>query len=64
MEAIHNLMHTKTIIIIAHRISTIRECDMIYLMEHGCITSNGTYNELLQDSAQFRALAKAGDIKE
>jgi ABC-type multidrug transport system fused ATPase/permease subunit len=58
MEAIHNLMHTKTIIIIAHRISTIRECDMIYLMERGRITADGTYDELLQNNAQFRALAK------
>jgi len=63
MEAIHSLMHTKTIIIIAHRISTIQECDVIYLMERGCITANGTYGELLQNNAQFRALAKAGDNK-
>jgi ABC-type multidrug transport system fused ATPase/permease subunit len=59
MEAIHNLMHTKTIIIIAHRLSTIRECDVINLMEQGRITASGTYDELLQNSAQFRALAKA-----
>jgi len=61
MDAIHNLMHTKTIIIIAHRLSTIRECDAIYLMEQGKITASGTYDELLQNSAHFRALAKAGD---
>jgi ABC-type multidrug transport system fused ATPase/permease subunit len=59
MEAIHNLMHTKTIIIIAHRISTIQECDVIYLMEHGCITAEGTYEKLLQNNTQFKALAKA-----
>ena len=61
MDAIHNLMHTRTIIIIAHRLSTIRECDAIYLMEHGRITASGSYEELLQNNAQFRALAKAGD---
>jgi len=63
MDAIHNLMHTKTIIIIAHRLSTIRECDAIYLMEKGRITASGTYEELLQNSVQFRALAKAGGNK-
>jgi len=63
MDAIHNLMHTKTIIIIAHRLSTIRECDSIYLMEQGRITASGSYEELLQNSAQFRALAKSGDKK-
>jgi ABC-type multidrug transport system fused ATPase/permease subunit len=63
MDAIHNLMHTRTVIIIAHRLTTIQECDSIYLMEQGRITTNGTYDELLQNNAQFRALAKAGDKK-
>jgi ABC-type multidrug transport system fused ATPase/permease subunit len=60
MDAIHNLIHAKTIIIIAHRISTVRECDMIYLMEKGCITARGTYDELIQTSSRFRAMAKVG----
>jgi len=63
MDAIRSLMHTKTIIIIAHRLSTIKECDVIYLMEQGRITARGTFEELLENSAQFRALAKAGDKK-
>ena len=63
MDAIHNLIHTKTIIIIAHRLSTIRKCDTIYLMEQGRITASGTYDALLQNNAQFRALAKTGDKK-
>jgi ABC-type multidrug transport system fused ATPase/permease subunit len=58
MDAIHNLMHTKTIVIIAHRISTIQECDVIYLMEQGRIIASGRYGELLETSPQFRALAK------
>jgi ABC-type multidrug transport system fused ATPase/permease subunit len=58
MEAIHNLMHTKTIIIIAHRLSTIKECDVIYLMEHGRIIAQGTYEELLENNSKFRAMAK------
>ncbi|MDR2186288.1 MAG: ABC transporter ATP-binding protein/permease [Treponema sp.] len=58
MDAIHNLMHSKTIIIIAHRISTVRECDMICLMEKGRIIARGTYDELLMENAHFRAMAK------
>jgi ABC-type multidrug transport system fused ATPase/permease subunit len=58
MDAIHNLMHSKTIIIIAHRISTVRECDMICLMEKGQITARGTYDELLETNPHFRAMAK------
>jgi ABC-type multidrug transport system fused ATPase/permease subunit len=58
MDAIHNLTHSKTIIIIAHRISTVRECDMICLMEKGCIVDRGTYNELIETNPHFRAMAK------
>jgi ABC-type multidrug transport system fused ATPase/permease subunit len=58
MDAIHNLMHTKTIIIIAHRITTVRECDMICLMEQGRIVAQGSYDELLGTSERFRAMAK------
>lgn len=35
MDAIYTLMHTKTIIMIAHRISTVQPCDRIYIMERG-----------------------------
>jgi ABC-type multidrug transport system fused ATPase/permease subunit len=58
MDAIHNLMHSKTIIIIAHRISTVRECDMICLMEKGQIMARGPYDELMENNPHFRAMAK------
>jgi ABC-type multidrug transport system fused ATPase/permease subunit len=63
MEAIHNLMHLKTIIIIAHRISTIRECEMICVMEKGKIITQGSYDELIQTSVEFRAMAKKVTVK-
>ena len=55
MDAIHNLMHTKTIILIAHRITTVRECDLICLMERGRIVACGRYDELLRSNERFRA---------
>jgi ABC-type multidrug transport system fused ATPase/permease subunit len=58
MDAIHNLLHSKTIILIAHRISTVRECDVIYLMDHGHIVDQGSYDDLMESSAKFRAMAK------
>jgi ABC-type multidrug transport system fused ATPase/permease subunit len=58
MDAIHNLMHFKTIIIIAHRISTVRECDMICLMEKGRIIARGVYDELMENSPHFRTMEK------
>lgn len=58
LEAIRSLAHQKTIIIIAHRLSTVRECDVIYLLEHGKIVDQGAYQELLASNQQFRKMAK------
>jgi ATP-binding cassette, subfamily B, bacterial PglK len=46
MEAIDRLMGTKTIILIAHRLSTLRNCDTIFLIERGEIVDQGSYAEL------------------
>lgn len=59
MEAVHNLGHAKTIVMIAHRLSTVRDCDVIFMMEHGRVVASGTYDELLDNNRQFRALAGA-----
>jgi len=48
----------KTIIIIAHRLTTVKDCDIIYLVDKGKITGQGTYDELMSSSASFRAMAK------
>lgn len=58
MEAIHNLSHKKTIVLIAHRLTTVRECDIIYLLENGQVSGFGKYDDLLESSPRFRAMAK------
>lgn len=58
MDAIHTLMHTKTIILIAHRITTVQECDLICLIERGRIVAQGGYDDLLRSSRSFRSMAK------
>jgi ATP-binding cassette, subfamily B, bacterial PglK len=57
MDAVHNLGHAKTIILIAHRLSTVRSCDTIFMLEHGRVVAMGSYDELLDSSQQFRAMA-------
>jgi len=57
MDAVHNLAHRKTIIIIAHRLSTVRECDKIFMLDHGRLLDKGTYNELAARNPRFRAMA-------
>ncbi len=58
IEAIHELSHEKTIITIAHRLSTVRDCDVIVLLEGGRAVDQGTYAELMVRSQTFRGMAK------
>jgi len=57
MEAVHNLGHEITVILIAHRLSTVRQCDRIYLLERGEVRTSGTYDELIASNQQFAAMA-------
>jgi ABC-type multidrug transport system fused ATPase/permease subunit len=57
MDAVRTLSRRKTVILIAHRLTTVRECDVIYLMERGRIAISGSYDELRRKSEWFRAAA-------
>jgi len=59
MEAISSLNGEKTILMIAHRLSTVQGCDMIVVMDHGRIVATGSYDELLAQSPHFRDIAAA-----
>jgi ABC-type bacteriocin/lantibiotic exporter with double-glycine peptidase domain len=48
-----NKLMNKTIIIITHRLTTLKNCDIIFVMEEGKIVSKGTYNELLKNNKSF-----------
>ena len=60
MDAVHNLGRQKTIIMIAHRLSTVRDCDIIFLLEHGRVVAEGTYDTLVESNAEFRRLVSIG----
>lgn len=57
MDAVQNIRADKTIILIAHRLSTVRNCDTIFLLENGQVASSGTYDELVAGNATFREMA-------
>lgn len=59
MDAVHNLGTRKTIILIAHRLTTVKSCNTIFMLEHGRVVAQGTYAELLEKSDRFRAMATA-----
>lgn len=55
MEAVQNLNHQITIIIVAHRLSTVKNCDQIYIIDGGVIKAKGTFDILLKTENAFQA---------
>ncbi|WP_297793877.1 ABC transporter ATP-binding protein [uncultured Marinobacter sp.] len=56
MEAVNRLSKKKTIILIAHRLSTVQACDKIVLMEAGRVSAIGRYDELVANNTVFREM--------
>lgn len=60
LAAVRTLQEEKTIIVIAHRLTTVADCDVIHVMRDGRIVASGNYRELLASSAEFRTLVRHG----
>ncbi len=60
IKAIHTLAKKKTIIMIAHRLKTLHECDIIHFLNEGKLYASGSYEELYSTCTLFRELAEAG----
>jgi ABC-type multidrug transport system fused ATPase/permease subunit len=58
MDAIEALDRHLTVLLIAHRLSTVRRCDSIVELEQGRVVAQGTYEELLTSSASFSKMAR------
>ncbi|HEX7002175.1 MAG TPA: ABC transporter ATP-binding protein, partial [Trueperaceae bacterium] len=59
-QAIRSLHGHVTLVVIAHRLSTVREADVIHVMEGGRFVESGTWDELMANEAgAFRKLAEA-----
>ena len=54
MDAVNNLSNNITIIIIAHRLSTVMKCDKIFLLEKGELKNQGSFEELMNINENFR----------
>ena len=57
MEAVYRLSKEMTIIIIAHRLTSIKKCDAIFHIQNGSVRSSGTYDELLKSDTKFKKMA-------
>jgi len=61
-ESIEKLAREKTIIVIAHRLGTIRRCDKLFFIEGGTVAASGDFESLLATCPPFRRMAEiAGD---
>ena len=59
VEAIQNHDPDITIIMIAHRLNTVKKCDLIFLFQDGILEDHGTYKELISSNEKFKKMAQA-----
>jgi len=57
LKSIERLSGEKTIVMIAHRLATVRKCDRIFVMDGGRLVGMGTYDELISTNEVFQKLA-------
>ncbi len=58
MDAIEGLDRDLTVLLIAHRLTTVRRCDAIVEVEHGQVVAQGSYKQLLECSPSFRRMGQ------
>lgn len=62
-NAIENLHGRMTILLISHRLSTIRGADVIHVIEEGRLVESGTWDELIARNGRFKLLCEAQGIE-
>ena len=63
-KCIEQLSNTKTLIIISHRLSTIKDADIIYMLENGQILESGKHDELMNHKQLYYRLVTEQDALE
>ena len=53
MQAMKSLLGRKTVIMIAHRATTLEDCDHIYMLDGGRVVADGSYGELVRKQGAF-----------
>ena len=63
METIYQRIKDRTVIMVAHRLSTIRDCDCIFVFEHGELVEQGTHDFLLKKDGKYSQMWRAQNEK-
>jgi ABC-type multidrug transport system fused ATPase/permease subunit len=58
-RGMRHVMRDRTTFVIAHRISTVKQADMVLVLEHGRITQMGTHQKLMSEKGHYRDIAVA-----
>jgi ABC-type multidrug transport system fused ATPase/permease subunit len=59
-ETIHSLHGDTTLVIVAHRLSTVRDCDQLIFLKNGVVESRGTFDQVYAANADFARLVRLG----
>ena len=63
-NCIHDISKEKTLLIISHRLSTIRNADRIYVLDHGSVVESGKHAELMKNDSIYAKMVQEQDILE
>ncbi len=57
-ETIHSMRGARTVVVIAHRLTTVRRCDRLFFLDRGRVAAEGTFEALVAASEDFRRMAQ------
>jgi ATP-binding cassette subfamily B protein len=61
-KAVDELRQNRTTFVIAHRLTTVRDADLVLFLDRGCLVEAGSFDDLAAKSGRFAALLRAGEL--